>query len=89
MISSLFLSTPSSQRATSGKIGEDQLYEISIHALFAEGDESEQEILRVLMEFLSTPSSQRATEERARGMAIGAISIHALFAEGDLRWITQ
>ena len=37
----LFLSTPSSQRATSDIMQIEPVIQISIHALFAEGDESD------------------------------------------------
>ena len=37
-------------------------YKISIHALFAEGDQVFQSLLNAAVLFLSTPSSQRATD---------------------------
>ena len=57
---------------------------ISIHALFAEGDEGDWSKF-VDPAFLSTPSSQRATRVRQRAVGVQSISIHALFAEGDDR----
>ena len=61
MLESVFLSTPSSQRATSSLSISSKEGAISIHALFAEGDPTSGAILYNLMQFLSTPSSQRAT----------------------------
>ena len=80
----VFLSTPSSQRATADAHDTVIAVCISIHALFAEGDGVAVTPSTRASPFLSTPSSQRATcrilfEHRADS----EISIHALFAEGD------
>ena len=56
---------------------------ISIHALFAEGDQSDRDYPGRVQGFLSTPSSQRATCQYQGGIFLFTISIHALFAEGD------
>ena len=56
---------------------------ISIHALFAEGDQHQSHIRQVARSFLSTPSSQRATSSSSLYGKPMDISIHALFAEGD------
>ena len=58
---------------------------ISIHALFAEGDQINRRIMVRRAVFLSTPSSQRATSSVQHSPVLYGISIHALFAEGDLR----
>ena len=60
-----------------------KIREISIHALFAEGDPGWLEDVLVRYEFLSTPSSQRATLIYTSRKINIVISIHALFAEGD------
>ncbi len=80
---SRFLSTPSSQRATKGRsilCGDGR---ISIHALFAEGDQPAISQYMRMCAFLSTPSSQRATLYPNVCKLAFCISIHALFAEGD------
>ena len=56
---------------------------ISIHALFAEGDEIMVSPFSCTQLFLSTPSSQRATRHECVPVPDREISIHALFAEGD------
>ena len=56
-----FLSTPSSQRATESRTRAAPIIQISIHALFAEGDMSRTRPIKEAELFLSTPSSQRAT----------------------------
>ena len=56
-----FLSTPSSQRATSVYHSSPLGKSISIHALFAEGDMINGDSNHNTIKFLSTPSSQRAT----------------------------
>ena len=58
-------------------------YDISIHALFAEGDQRLSFRMAFPLAFLSTPSSQRATEIDDIERQKQHISIHALFAEGD------
>ena len=83
----VFLSTPSSQRATCGRFDRKRQYSISIHALFAEGDITRMFTMCWLQAFLSTPSSQRATSTAHRKIIRSKISIHALFAEGDPLYI--
>ena len=80
----VFLSTPSSQRATLEKDEIVSAVPISIHALFAEGDRGRRARRCRRHGFLSTPSSQRATGRGAAYRRARPISIHALFAEGDV-----
>ena len=61
---------------------------ISIHALLAESDMGQTEIVTPQNQFLSTLSLRRATDAAGgRGLA-GGISIHALLAESDYYEIT-
>ena len=81
----VFLSTPSSRRATSAiKIAYPKEY-ISIHALLAEGDPMPPQPNMPKIRFLSTPSSRRATYKDKLRYFVAGISIHALLAEGDVR----
>ena len=80
---SLFLSTPSARRATTGKNHRHRQEQISIHALREEGDAVRQCSRVSLRIFLSTPSARRATGadvDKGKGLHI---SIHALREEGD------
>ena len=79
-----FLSPPPSQRASFVIIPVFLRTDISIHALFAEGDPCPRPAAAAAEIFLSTPSSQRATTCKLRYGIMQIISIHALFAEGDV-----
>ena len=57
----VFLSTPSVRRATSDDLDNVLTYEISIHALREEGDDTFELIIMDKKVFLSTPSVRRAT----------------------------
>ncbi len=80
----LFLSTPSSQRATPYDEPEEPEAAISIHALFAEGD-----VDSLPAGLTSTISIHALFAEgdllKLRTYNSDKISIHALFAEGDGR----
>ena len=81
--SMVFLSTPSSRRATySDRIVFGQGY-ISIHALREEGDSSFWSFRISSILFLSTPSARRATGDHLGAGQSVLISIHALREEGD------
>ena len=81
----LFLSTPSSQRATCRHHSFCVLKYHFYPRPLRRGRRKDSCICRTGRRFLSTPSSQRATSA-ARRSSIGSevISIHALFAEGDI-----
>ena len=59
---------------------------ISIHALLAESDDTDNNFGRGNTIFLSTLSLRRATEQSASYNAYLEISIHALLAESDHTW---
>ena len=65
-INSLFLSTPSARRATTGNLYHENTKDISIHALREEGDDYIQQPDENTYEFLSTPSARRATAKTER-----------------------
>ena len=62
---SVFLSTPSSRRATNNAPAPPQFSQISIHALLAESDAGASVMFTFSRQFLSTPSSRRATSRFA------------------------
>ena len=62
----------------------DEIFEISIHALRAEGDGEENVTEAVKRAFQSTPSVRRATFASLVHFGQDGISIHALRAEGDV-----
>ena len=80
---SAFLSTPSSQRATAESAGQSRAgREISIHALFAEGDG--RAAAAALFLHISIHALFAEGDGRDGAFILGkGISIHALFAEGD------
>ena len=78
----IFLSTPSSQRATAVVAGGVALYKF-LSTPSSQRATGRRCYMMEMEPFLSTPSSQRATLQ-AHGVPRGqCISIHALFAEGD------
>ena len=79
----LFLSTPSTRRATLFRQYLNCVEAISIHALHEEGDGFTCMRLSSNVRFLSTPSTRRATLNKGLASSITAISIHALHEEGD------
>ena len=84
-----FLSTPSVRRATQTNRLHAATIQISIHALRAEGDDTDAGDPQDTTQFLSTPSVRRATRLVVTCTGSGVISIHALRAEGDTLIITQ
>ena len=83
-ITSVFLSTPSARRATSGFNTFLRAICISIHALREEGDLCRGVHTASSTTFLSTPSARRATSACLALVGSAPISIHALREEGDL-----
>ncbi len=80
----IFLSTPSSQRATRGQASKGGKTNISIHALFAEGDRTIFFFAGKVTISIHALFAEGDAASAGRPDDIG-ISIHALFAEGDLR----
>ena len=78
-----FQSTPSVGRATLGKIDDNYVLIISIHALRGEGDDLHYGSELFNVKFQSTPSVGRATDIVEAIHAVQKISIHALRGEGD------
>ena len=79
----VFLSTPSSQRATDACALRDLGRRISIHALFAEGDATSARHIDISKNFYPRPLRRGRPRPRLLCRTHGGISIHALFAEGD------
>ena len=79
----IFLSTPSTRRATNAKDDEAFGYQISIHALHEEGDSAPQQAPSYYGDFYPRPP--RGGRHCADGTLhlVFAISIHALHEEGD------
>ena len=84
-----FLSTPSGWRATWEIAAAMKMYNISIHALRVEGDESLSRSLSARARFLSTPSGWRATQDEHEQRVQYVISIHALRVEGDVGFVER
>ena len=85
---SVFLSTLSLRRATHIGRGCGMIHRISIHALLAESDNVNVDIIVTPCKFLSTLSLRRATTQNFTALHDILISIHALLAESDLdRWL--
>ena len=78
-----FLSTLSLRRATFLPAVACQCDAISIHALLAESDESQQLCARPTRDFYPRSPCGERQEEKSQADTTGTISIHALLAESD------
>ena len=79
----VFLSTPSSQRATRAAAHGQHVDAISIHALFAEGDPCAPWAEPLTAISIHALFAEGDVSTRVICCRVKMISIHALFAEGD------
>ena len=79
-----FQSTPSTQRETWGKRRSDSLKAISIHSLYAEGDNDAHTLPASRRNFNPLPLRRGRPSSSNFSRSFFNISIHSLYAEGDL-----